>query len=169
MAIPFWYLLAHIDEGSNRTIMIVLCLLAGVTDILDGYLARKLNQITELGKVIDPLADKICVAIIILQMYLTGMIDATLFYMIVGRDSLIFIGGVFVSKKLGKVLPSNLMGKLTVLIVCFYILYVLFGLSKDTMLHQGFYVIIILMLIISFIAYFIRAIEFLRSKRNESV
>lgn len=169
LIIPFWYLLAHLSEGNNRTLTIALCIFAGITDILDGHLARKLNQITELGKIIDPLADKLCVAVIILQMYLTGLIDTTLFAFIVGRDFLIFVGGIFVSNKLGKVLPSNLLGKLTVLIVCFYILYLLFGLPLNTWYHQIFYAIIIVMLFASFIAYLVRAVEFIRSGRNELI
>ena len=46
----------------HREIAVIIVLLAMVTDALDGYLARKLNEISDLGKIIDPLADKIGVA-----------------------------------------------------------------------------------------------------------
>ncbi len=169
LAVPFWYLLANLDSGNNRTYSILLCLFAGVTDLLDGHLARRFNQVTEFGKIIDPLADKVCVAIIILQLYLTSQLDTLLLAFILGRDALIFIGGIIVSNKLGKVLPSNLLGKLTVLSVCFYILYLLFGFSKESSVHTVFYYGIIAMLIASFIAYVIRAVEFIRSGKHESV
>ncbi len=169
LAVPFWILLSNIDYGQNRIYTILLCLFAGVTDLLDGYLARRFNQITEFGKIIDPLADKVCVATIILQMYLTGMLDSVLLGFILGRDALIFVGGIIVTNKIGKVLPSNMLGKLTVLSVCFYILFLLFGFSKETVYHQILYFGIIGMIIISFFAYLIRAIEFIKSGKNESV
>ena len=51
-----------------------------ITDMLDGYLARKFNEVTELGKIIDPLADKIAIGVIILKLYLIGIIPRVLFY-----------------------------------------------------------------------------------------
>jgi len=169
LAIPFWYLLANLDSGHNRAFTIILCLFAGFTDVLDGYLARKFNQITEFGKIIDPLADKICVAIIILQMYLTGMLDTLMLSFIIGRDLLIFLGGMYVSTKIQKVLPSNMLGKLTVLTICFYILYMLFGLPKEILFHKVFYYGILLLLVVSFIGYLVRATEAIRLAKNEPV
>jgi Phosphatidylglycerophosphate synthase len=50
-------------------------LFAASTDMLDGYLARKLNQVTEVGKIIDPLADKAAMALIVIKLYLIGEIS----------------------------------------------------------------------------------------------
>ena len=49
-------------------------LLASATDVLDGYLARKFNQITNFGKVMDPLADKLMLITTLICLYLTGRI-----------------------------------------------------------------------------------------------
>ena len=55
-------------SGENRRMTVSLCLFlaAGLTDCLDGLAARKLNQITKLGKVLDPIADKLFTASVLL-------------------------------------------------------------------------------------------------------
>ncbi|MCK7524307.1 MAG: CDP-alcohol phosphatidyltransferase family protein [Ignavibacteriales bacterium] len=55
------------------------CVFAATTDMLDGYLARKLNQVTEVGKIIDPLADKAAMAVIVVKLFLIGEISTFLF------------------------------------------------------------------------------------------
>jgi len=121
--IPIYFALAKITEGFEYRIYAVsLFLLAFVTDVLDGYLARKLNQISEVGKIIDPLADKLLIALIVINLYLIGEITPLYFYVILGRDLLIFIGGIFVTKKIGFVLPSNYVGKITALSIAFFLL-----------------------------------------------
>ncbi|MBV6513343.1 MAG: CDP-diacylglycerol--glycerol-3-phosphate 3-phosphatidyltransferase [Ignavibacteriaceae bacterium] len=160
LVIPFWLMMEASVYDQNRIILIGLCLFAGVTDILDGYLARKLNQITELGKILDPLADKICVAAIFLKLYLLGEIPLFLTAVVVGRDVLIVIAALLVSKRIKKVLPSNMLGKITVLVICFYILIVLYGVPKDHMLNMSFLYASVSMIFISLIGYGIRAKEF---------
>lgn len=83
-----------------------------VTDLLDGYLARKLNQVSELGKIIDPLADKIAVGFIAVFMFLKGLIPVWFIIIVILRDLLILIFGLFLKKKKKLVLMSNYPGKI---------------------------------------------------------
>ena len=92
MAIPVWFIMDNFDQQSVRNIVAGLCLFAVFTDVLDGYLARKFNEVTEFGKIIDPLADKVIVGAVVIKMFLLGEIPEYYFYLMIGRDILIFIG-----------------------------------------------------------------------------
>ncbi len=170
LAIPFYFLLPLINQNYvYRIIIISLIIIAFISDLLDGYIARKQNITTELGKILDPLADKILVIIIITQLYLNNMILEFYFWIILLRDVLIFTGGIVVSKKIGRVLPSNIIGKITVFSIGIYIIILLLDIPKsDIFYHIIFYLSIILSLL-SVIVYFIRALEVMRWSKNEVI
>lgn len=169
MAIPLWYLFDYLGVSGMRIIIFSVCVFAALTDILDGYFARKLNQVTEFGKIIDPLADKIAVAAIIIKLFIIGEITLYYFLMIIVRDVLIFAGGIFVSQRIGKVLPSNVLGKITVINIGIVILLIVLGIPKDSFIFLSLYGLSIILIVVSFIAYIIRAKEFLKRKEYESV
>lgn len=169
MTIPFWFLLDYFHEDWGRVALIILAFVGALTDWLDGFFARKMNQVTEFGKIIDPLADKICIGGMILKMYLIGVIDPFLFYLIIGRDALIFVTGILLSYYLKKVLPSNMLGKLTVSSIALYILIVFLQIDINSVVRLSIYYLTIILIILSLVAYALRAIEFLRLKKNEVV
>ena len=61
-------------------------LLAAITDWLDGYLARKLNQTSAFGAFLDPVADKLMVAAALLILVKLGRADALIAFIIIGRE-----------------------------------------------------------------------------------
>jgi cardiolipin synthase (CMP-forming) len=164
LAIPFWIMLDHFDDPYFRYMLFSLTLFASLTDIMDGYLARKMNQITEFGKIIDPLADKVCIAVIIIKLYLIHQIPSYYFYIIIGRDILIFLGGIFLTKKLGRVLPSNMLGKITVLVIGIVIILIMLQVDKTSFYYKSIYGISLILIVGSFAAYALRASEFLKAK-----
>lgn len=70
----FFYLAPWFSYG--KIIALVLFIIAALTDMLDGYLARKNNQVTTLGKLLDPIADKVLAVSIILLIIVDGTIPA---------------------------------------------------------------------------------------------
>jgi CDP-diacylglycerol--glycerol-3-phosphate 3-phosphatidyltransferase len=94
LSLPLYFSLIHLhDNLISRYIVISLILLASITDILDGYFARKFNIVTEFGKIIDPLADKVLVILIVTILYILDEIPDIYFWIIIGRDLIIFCGG----------------------------------------------------------------------------
>ena len=75
-----------LEGGQRNLIATVLFVLFALTDWLDGYLARKLNQTSSFGAFLDPVADKflICAALLVLLQY--GRIDAFVALIIIGRE-----------------------------------------------------------------------------------
>jgi cardiolipin synthase len=90
---------------------IFVLMVAGITDFLDGYLARKLNQMTKLGKVLDPVADRLYIFATLLALSITGHIPWWLAALVIARDLLMLISlPVLVS--LGySTLPVHYLGK----------------------------------------------------------
>jgi cardiolipin synthase (CMP-forming) len=86
-----------------------------VTDILDGVLARKLNQVSELGKLLDPLADKLGMAALVITLALYRDFPWWAAAIIIARDLLLLIGGLSLLGKTDVIPTSNLFGKFTAL------------------------------------------------------
>ena len=162
LAIPFWIMLD--DFPSNRYLLLSLTLFASLTDIMDGYLARKMDQITEFGKIIDPLADKICIGVIITKLFLINQLPAYYFFMIICRDILIFLGGILLTKRLGNVLPSNMLGKITVLVIGIVIILIFLQVDRQSKYYISILGISLFLITVSFAGYVIRAVEFLKAK-----
>ncbi len=87
------------------------------TDFADGYFARKLNQVSELGKVLDPLADKVCTALGMIALHLSYGFPLWLAAVVIGRDTLILLGSVLLLFRLPTVIPSAFPGKITVTVL----------------------------------------------------
>lgn len=160
LIIPTMYLLANVEEhGHYRYLVLVMFFLAYISDILDGYLARKFDEISELGKIIDPLADKLFVLAIVIQLYIYGEVSAFYFWVIILRDMVIFMGGVIVSNIIGKVLPSNLLGKMTVFSIGVFFIAVVAGTKEIPWLYNTLQYLSLLFSVASVFGYAIRAYE----------
>lgn len=165
LVFPIWYSLNNFPDNTYRIITFVLCIIAAITDFLDGYFARKRNEITELGKIIDPLADKILVAVIAIKLYLMGEVSSYYLLIIILRDLVILTGGILISYHLKKVLPSNLLGKITVTVIGIVFLLVILDIPKQSLLFLAFYYGSVILIYGSILGYAIRAFEFLKKNR----
>ena len=98
-----------------RAFAAILVVIGIGTDILDGYLARKLGQVSDLGKILDPFADKFCTAILALSLYFYSDFPLWAVVLILSRDvAVLIVSGLFI-KKTSMILTSNLIGKLAAL------------------------------------------------------
>ncbi|AYB43308.1 CDP-diacylglycerol--glycerol-3-phosphate 3-phosphatidyltransferase [Paenibacillus lautus] len=84
---------------------------ASATDKLDGYIARKMNQITNLGKLLDPLADKLLISVALIMMVQSGMVATWIAVAIIAREFVI-TGLRMVASEQGIALSADRLGKL---------------------------------------------------------
>ncbi|MBZ0180649.1 MAG: CDP-alcohol phosphatidyltransferase family protein [Melioribacteraceae bacterium] len=171
LGIPIFVYTGKFAENPElRFLLFGLFFLAYITDILDGYLARKFNEITEFGKIVDPLADKVIIAIVVIQFYLTDVIPEYYFWIIILRDVIIFLGGIYVSNKIGKVLPSNKLGKATVFTIMLFFLAVIFNRDLNSaFVYDSLLYLSTIMCFISVLVYAYRGYESIKWKKNETI
>jgi cardiolipin synthase len=92
---------------------LLLMLVSWLTDALDGYLARRLNQVTTLGKILDHVVDKIWVGTILVMLVATRGLPVYIAAAVIGRDLLIVIGSLVIADRRRRVVSSNVVGKIT--------------------------------------------------------
>jgi CDP-diacylglycerol--glycerol-3-phosphate 3-phosphatidyltransferase len=159
LVIPFAYAMLGDSVPARFWGAIIMCL-AALTDKFDGVLARKLNQITDWGKILDPLADKIAVTAVAVVLVLLGNIPIWFLAAIVLRDLLIFTGGMYVKSKKGVLLQSNEVGKWTVGIVSLALF--LMVLNAQTIIVDIAIAASTILLLVSFWMYLKRFLEVMK-------
>ncbi|MEA5549813.1 CDP-diacylglycerol--glycerol-3-phosphate 3-phosphatidyltransferase [Anabaena cylindrica UHCC 0172] len=108
LGIPFLLYGLYNPSNEAKWICLTIFLIAALTDWLDGYLARKLNQITDLGKFLDPLVDKLLVLAPLLVLVELGKIPAWGVFVILARE--LAIAGWRVNQT--TITGANIWGKL---------------------------------------------------------
>jgi CDP-diacylglycerol--glycerol-3-phosphate 3-phosphatidyltransferase len=105
-----------------RPAVLVLMVVAASTDFFDGLLARALNQVTDFGRLLDPVADKICLIALSAALVITG--DVPLWYaaLVALRDILIVVGSSLIITRRKIVVQSVWAGKWTVGFIAAYLL-----------------------------------------------
>jgi CDP-diacylglycerol--glycerol-3-phosphate 3-phosphatidyltransferase len=112
LAFPICYLIMNEKEYSNFFFNFFI-ILAIITDYFDGWIARHFNQTTDIGKFLDPFADKVTIGLITLTMIFYRGFPMWLALLIILRDLVIVILGIYILKKHAVYVYSNLIGKWT--------------------------------------------------------
>ena len=96
-------------NNQKMAALAVFCI-ASFTDFLDGFLARKLNQITDFGKLFDPLADKLMVLTVMMCQTFWGPLPWAAVLIVALKELVMVLGGMFMLSK-NVVVYSNIWGK----------------------------------------------------------
>ena len=144
-------------------IAFMLFLVAGVSDAVDGFIAKRFNMTTELGAYLDPLADKALIVSIYLSLGINGEIPRWLVILVVSRDILI-VGGIMLSWLMDKPLKIRplLVSKLNTVVQIVFACVVLgslgfhYEVSMLKLVMMGLVAILTLLSIAAYLAEWVR-------------
>ncbi len=109
--IPVFMLLLLTQIPYGEYMAAAVFILAALTDSLDGYVARKRKQITKLGKLMDPLADKLLIAAALISLVQMGRLSAWIATIIIAREFMV-TGLRSIAAAEGNVIAASIWGKL---------------------------------------------------------
>ena len=112
---------------SEKYLLSAICIgLSGISDCLDGFFARKLNQVTQLGKLLDPIADKVTLISVMLCMAFYAPNVIPILVVLIAKDVAMLIGGISLLKR--KITPpaAEWFGKLATIVFYFAVCIIVF-------------------------------------------
>ena len=154
IVIPVVY--RHYINGYSVDAIIILLIGYGIiSDYLDGFVARKTNTISEIGKMIDPISDKIAAGLLFIYTVVIGWIPFWFLWLFIARDILILIGSSFIKLRYGKVAMSTISGKISVNVISLYWISIFFFRSAS-LAHAILLWASVAIMLFSFIMYLLR-------------
>lgn len=123
--IPLFLIILYLNVPFSQILALVIFILASVTDLIDGYVARHYDQVTDFGKFMDPLADKVLVISAMLWFVEVGQMPAWIVAVVVARELLV-TGLRLVAMDNGRVIAAAWSGKVktatTMVCICLMLL-----------------------------------------------
>ena len=136
------FLLGGAGGEYSRYIALAIFIIASVTDALDGYIARKTNRVTNFGKFMDPLADKVLVCSALIALIQTGDISSVVVIVIIAREFII-TGFRLVASDNGVVIAASNWGKLKTISQMIMVMYLILGLHAKGGLFETLALVLI--------------------------
>ncbi|WP_241243685.1 CDP-diacylglycerol--glycerol-3-phosphate 3-phosphatidyltransferase [Caldicellulosiruptor changbaiensis] len=115
--IPLFVLVFFSSVKYNYLIAIGVFLLSGLTDVLDGFIARRYNMVTEFGKLFDPLADKLMILTVLWCLAYKGYVPSIVFYIILFKELFMIVGSVILYGRIKIVVSANIYGKIATVLL----------------------------------------------------
>lgn len=163
LLIPIYYCLG-LQTTTGNYAAVLFMFVAVATDNLDGRFARKLNQRSDFGRILDPIADKICVAVVSLVLVLKRDLPVWFLVLALSRDLVILLFGLFLMYKTKVVVESNKLGKVTVSALA--VVLISYTLELDSV-KTFFLWCTVALIAASSVSYFWKMISLMRERRSQ--
>lgn len=163
--IPFFLLSLYMLDDYANIVAVIIFIVASLTDFLDGYIARSRNLVSNFGKFMDPLADKLLVTSALIYFVEAGIIPAWVIIIIVSRE--FAISGIRVmAAKQNRVIAASWWGKIKTAVTMVMIIVILFDFKFSYINYIEMTLIVLAtgLTIISGLDYIIKNAEVLKDK-----
>jgi cardiolipin synthase len=161
--IPVFLYALNLDQPYGIYIAFGILAISYLTDILDGYIARKHNMTTEVGKILDPLADKATQIVVIIALVVKGLIPMFVLVIIAVKELLMIGGGAYIYFVLkDSMIPSNIFGKTATGL--FYVSVLLLLLKVPFAIYLVYLTTAIM--VVAFFSYLIAFIKYRKEKKT---
>lgn len=131
--IPFIFIIVI---NKHYLLGLIIFTISAITDILDGYIARKYNYITDIGKLIDPLADKLTQVSLLLALFILNLIPLWILLIVFIKELVIIVSASLLYSKKDVVVYSKWYGKLATTL--FYLAIVTTLIINEFNIHMTF-------------------------------
>ena len=166
--IPFFvfFLLAPWFEGYGNYIAVGIFIVASITDFLDGYLARKYNLVTNFGKFMDPLADKLLVCSALICLVELELLPSWIVVIIIAREFIIS-GFRLIASDNGVVIAASYWGKFKTVFQIFMVIVLIVNIQNFVfyVIGQALIYISLALTIISLIDYIVKNKNVLKDQK----
>ena len=119
--VPLFWWMYFKNPAYGAIVFIAAC----VTDVVDGFLARKLDAITKFGMLVDPLADKLMQMSAVICLFISGILPQWIVTVLVMKELIMIISASFLFKK-DIVIPANKIGKAATVLLSVMVVYFMF-------------------------------------------
>jgi cardiolipin synthase len=157
MLIPLFVVTYFDQSGRDYHLWsVIIIIVSGISDVVDGFIARKFKMISDLGKVLDPIADKLTQVVVILSLAIKHRILFPMFIVLFVKELLTLFAAAHILSKGVKPISSKWFGKLSTVVIFLTMVYTIFiDLYAVTSIPLYFLVIAsIICMIISLCGYF---------------
>ena len=139
LLVPVFLFFFFVNMENSITIAFGIVFLAGFTDFLDGFIARKCRLVTKFGTAMDPLADKIMLAAVMISLTIKQMIPIWILAVVLAKELTMILGAFVLHSHHEIVIPANKYGKLAT--IAFYVAII------TVAFHVTFYMVFMLLFV----------------------
>lgn len=142
-------------EQNGEKIALFIFIFSGITDMADGYIARKYNMITKIGTMLDPLADKMMLVAVLTIFSITNKISYWILIIMALKELFMILGAYFLYNSEDVVIPANIYGKISTIMFYISSLTIMLDLSIGSFFINMF----VILNLISLFVYFYRFVS----------
>ena len=155
--IPFFvvFMLVNVTGNTDKWIALIIFIIASLTDLLDGKIARKYNLITDFGKFMDPLADKLLVCSALICLVSLSKIPAWIVIIIIAREFIIS-GFRLIAADNGRVIAASYWGKFKTTFQMIMVILMIADISQLFILTQIIMYAALILTVVSLVDYLVK-------------